>query len=114
MDISIIGSGYVGLTTGIVLAEKGHKVLCIDKDKSKLQRLKKGELPIYEPGLQELLTKNLKSRSITFGNTITQACNFGTAIFICVPTPTQANGVSDLSFIEDVARNIALNLKALL
>ncbi|MBI4243396.1 MAG: UDP-glucose/GDP-mannose dehydrogenase family protein [Planctomycetes bacterium] len=107
MKISIIGSGYVGLTTGAVFAEKGHDVLCIDKDINKINRLKKGVVDIYEPGLDEMVRRNLKKHRLSFDSSIEKACNFAKVIFLCLPTPPLPNGMADLSFIEEVARVIA-------
>ncbi|MBU0650875.1 nucleotide sugar dehydrogenase, partial [bacterium] len=111
MKISVIGAGYVGLVSGAIFAEKGHSVLCVDSDKSKIERLLKGKSPIYEPGLDELLEKNIKAKKLKFGNTVKEAVDFGEVIFIAVGTPSRADGSADLSYVENVAREIAKDLK---
>ncbi|MDI6758734.1 MAG: UDP-glucose/GDP-mannose dehydrogenase family protein [Candidatus Omnitrophota bacterium] len=110
MNISIIGSGYVGLVTGSCLAELGNQVLCVDSDIHKIRRLKKGEIPIFEPGLGELIASNVKKRRLHFSSSIKEAVRKAEIIFIAVGTPSLENGEADLTSIEDVARNIALNM----
>src|SRR5205807_4963693 len=87
MNVSIIGTGHVGLITGACLAERGHKVLCVDVDERKIKLLKSRRMPIYEPGLEDLVLKNMKSGRLKFGGTNADAVDFGKVIFICVPTP---------------------------
>lgn len=111
MKISVIGSGHVGLVSGVCFAEKGHDVLCVDHDTEKLARLKKGEVPFYEPGLPELLQKHVASKKLTFSGRTEDAVEFGQAIFICVGTPSTERGKADMSYVEKVARTIAENLK---
>jgi UDPglucose 6-dehydrogenase len=111
MNISIIGSGYVGLVTGACLAELGNKVICADSDAKKISGLKKGVIPIYEPGLEELVENNLKKKRIVFTTSIKEAVRQSEVIFIAVGTPSLENGEADLTGIENVARNIALNMK---
>ncbi len=105
MQISIIGTGYVGLTTGVCLAELGHKVLCVDNDEEKIKKLVSGIIPIYEPGLDKLIKKNAKR--IKFSSQIKDAVKYGEVIFIAVGTPSNPDGSPDLSYIENVAREIA-------
>lgn len=107
MKLSIIGSGYVGLTTGACFAEVGHEVLCVDNDESKIARLLKGEIPIYEPGLSEMVLRNVASGRLRFTSDTPEGVRFGDVVFIAVPTPPQPDGSVDLSFIEKVAREIA-------
>ncbi|MCB9893994.1 MAG: UDP-glucose/GDP-mannose dehydrogenase family protein [Planctomycetes bacterium] len=111
MKISVIGSGHVGLITGVCFAEKGHEVLCVDHDKDKLTKLKKGEVPFFEPDLPELLQKHVASKKLIFSDRTEDAVEFGQAIFICVGTPSTERGKADMSFVERVARTIAENLK---
>ncbi len=110
MNISIIGSGYVGLVTGACFAELGNKVICVDNDAKKVALLKKGVIPIYEPGLGELVKSNLKKQRLKFTSSIKEAIRDSEIIFIAVGTPSLENGEADLTGIEDVARNIAVNM----
>jgi len=107
MNISIIGTGYVGLVTGTCFAEGGHKVVCVDCDATKIETLKAGGIPIYEPGLDELVKKNVASGRLTFTTSTKEGVDNSGVIFIAVPTPQLADGGVDLSFIEGVARDIA-------
>lgn len=110
MNIAIVGSGYVGLVTGVCLAHIGHKVTCVDVDSEKIKRLKMGKVPIYEPGLDKLLVKYLKNKKLTFTTSIKDATRKSTAIFIAVGTPSKKNGDADLTYVENVARQIAENM----
>jgi UDPglucose 6-dehydrogenase len=107
MDISIIGSGYVGLVTGACFADVGHHVICVDNDADKIKQLKAGEIPIYEPGLEEIIHRNVSSRRLRFTGNIQEAVESSQIIFIAVPTPPLPDGDVDLSFVEKVAREIA-------
>ncbi len=110
MNISIIGSGYVGLVTGACFAELGNRVTCADNDADKVSRLKKGIVPIYEPGLEEMIRLNLKNKRLKFTSSISSAVKSSEVIFIAVGTPALENGEADLTGIENVAREIALNM----
>jgi UDPglucose 6-dehydrogenase len=112
MKITIIGSGYVGLTTGACFAEVGHHVLCVDNNERKVQALLAGEIPIYEPGLDSIVKKNVAARRLRFTTSTEEGVEHGEVIFIAVPTPPQPDGSVDLSFIEKVAREIAVHLDA--
>ena len=107
MDISIIGSGYVGLVTGACFADVGHHVICVDNDSEKVRQLKAGEVPIYEPGLEEIIHRNVSARRLHFTGNIQEAVERSQIIFIAVPTPPLPDGDVDLSFVEKVAREIA-------
>src|SRR6266852_2607995 len=107
MDISIIGSGYVGLVTGACFADVGHNVICVDNDEEKIKTLRAGRIPIYEPGLEEIVHRNVSARRLHFSSSIREGVDKSHIIFIAVPTPPQANGDVDLSFIEKVSREIA-------
>jgi len=110
MNISIIGSGYVGLVTGACFAELGNKVICADNDARKVSQLKKGIVPIYEPGLEEMIRLNLKNKRLKFTSSIKAAVSSSEVIFIAVGTPALENGEADLTGIENVARSIAQNM----
>ncbi len=106
MKIAMVGTGYVGLTTGTCLAELGNDVLCIDIDEKKIENLRKGILPIYEPGLKELVEKNSREERLRFTTDIKSAIEFAEVIFIAVGTPPGKNEEADLSAVKDVAKNI--------
>jgi UDPglucose 6-dehydrogenase len=107
MDISIIGSGYVGLVTGACFADVGHNVICVDNDETKVKTLQAGRVPIYEPGLEEIIQRNVSAHRLRFSNSIREGVDNSQIVFIAVPTPPQPNGEVDLSFIEKVSREIA-------
>jgi UDPglucose 6-dehydrogenase len=107
MDLSIIGSGYVGLVTGACFADVGHNVICVDNDAKKIETLRAGKVPIYEPGLEEVIHRNVSAHRLRFSGSIKEGVDNSQIIFIAVPTPQQADGSVDLSFIEKVAREIA-------
>jgi len=107
MNLSIIGTGYVGLVTGTCFAEVGHRVICVDNAARKVKLLKDGRLPIYEPGLEELVKANVARHRLSFTANSAEAVEQSDVIFIAVPTPGLADGGVDLSFIERVARDIA-------
>lgn len=111
MKLCIIGSGYVGLVTGACFAEVGHHVMCVDNNQKKIDMLLKGEIPIYEPGLEELVTRNVAAKRLMFTTSIEDGVDHGEVVFIAVPTPPQHDGSVDLSYIETVAREIAGVLK---
>ncbi len=108
MNIAIVGSGYVGLVSGVCFAHLGHDVICVDIDKEKVKNLRAGKVPIYEPGLEVLLKKYLKNKKLTFTTSIKEATKKSIAIFIAVGTPSKKNGDADLTYVENVAREIAL------
>jgi UDPglucose 6-dehydrogenase len=110
MRITIIGTGYVGLVTGACLAEVGHQVLCVDNDPRKVELLRGGGIPIYEPGLDELVRRNVSAGRLGFTQSTAEGVEKSEVIFIAVPTPPQADGSVDLSYIEGVAREIATSL----
>ncbi len=92
MKITIIGTGYVGLVTGVCLAEFGHQVACVDKDQDKIETLRRGEVPIYEPGLGDLLGKNMGDGRLRFTGELADAVAGAQAVFIAVGTPTSRRG----------------------
>jgi len=107
MDLAIIGSGYVGLVTGACFADVGHNVICIDNDEQKIKQLQAGEIPIYEPGLEEIVHRNVSAHRLRFTGSIEEGVKNSQIVFIAVPTPQQPNGDVDLSFLEKVSREIA-------
>ncbi len=107
MKIAIVGSGYVGLVTGTCFAELGNDVVCVDNDISKVESLRSGIVPFYEPGLAELVARNVKEGRLTFSDKIGSAVKFASVIFIAVGTPARPNGEADLSYVDKVAREIA-------
>jgi UDPglucose 6-dehydrogenase len=107
MKLTIIGTGYVGLVTGTCFAEVGHQVVCVDNDVAKVKMLQGGGIPIYEPELEELVKKNVAAGRLSFTNSTAEGVQKSDVIFIAVPTPPQADGSVDLSYIERVARDIA-------
>ena len=111
MKLTIIGSGYVGLTTGACFAQVGHQVLCVDNNPQKIEKLLRGEIPIYEPGLDDLVKNNVSAGRLGFTESTAEGVEFGDVVFIAVPTPPQPDGSVDLRFIEKVAREIAAVLK---
>lgn len=113
MNITIIGTGYVGLVTGACLAEFGHQVICMDKDQGKIKALQDGGIPIYEPGLESLVVKNVKEGRLAFTWEISEAVRTAQAIFIAVGTPTsrRGDGYADLTYIYAAAKDIARHLE---
>ena len=107
MKLTIIGTGYVGLVSGTCFAEVGHEVVCVDNDEAKVKVLQQGGIPIYEPGLEELVRKNVQAGRLSFTNSTAEGVEKSDVIFIAVPTPPQPDGSVDMSFIEKVAREIA-------
>src|SRR6185437_17085950 len=107
MKLTIIGTGYVGLVTGTCFAEVGHRVICVDNDDAKVKMLQSGGIPIYEPGLEAMVRKNVAAGRLSFTNSTAEGVANSDIIFIAVPTPPQPDGSVDMSFIERVARDIA-------
>ena len=107
MKLAIIGTGYVGLTSGACFAEKGHEVICVDNNAQKIEQLKRGEIPIYEPGLEDVIVRNVSANRLRFTTSIEEGVRECEVIFIAVPTPPQSDGSVDLVFIEKVSREIA-------
>jgi len=106
VEICIVGTGYVGLVTGTCLAEIGHRVVCVDDDREKIDRLQAGQLPIYEPGLEDLVSRNSESGRLAFTAHLAEGIAAATTVFICVGTPPLEDGDADLSAVERVARRI--------
>ncbi len=111
MKLCIIGSGYVGLVSGACFAEVGHNVICVDNNAQKVEMLRAGKIPIYEPGLEEMVLQNVSAGRLHFTTSTEEGVDGSEVVFIAVPTPPQADGSVDLSYIEKVAREIANVLK---
>jgi len=110
MKITIFGTGYVGLVTGACLAEMGNRVVCVDIDAAKVERLKRGEIPIYEPGLESIVRRNHASGQLDFTTDAAPAIAHGEVIFIAVGTPPDEDGSADLKYVLEVARTIGKHL----
>jgi len=106
MRIAVVGTGYVGLVVGTCLAETGHNVVCVDVDKKKIDSLKRGVLPIYEPGLEELVLRNVEEERLTFTTDLAGAVKHALVVFIAVGTPPREDGSADLTHVLDVAASI--------
>ena len=111
MNIAVIGSGYVGLITGACFAEFGLNVTCVDNDEKKIKTLKKGQVPFYEPGLENLLQKNIKAKRMHFTSNLAEAVESSLVIFIAVGTPPKTDGSAEMKFVEGVAKEIAQHTK---
>ncbi|MCK5438240.1 MAG: UDP-glucose/GDP-mannose dehydrogenase family protein, partial [Desulfobulbaceae bacterium] len=113
MNITMIGTGYVGLVTGACLSEFGHRVICMDKDGSKIAKLAKGEIPIFEPGLESVVEKNVRDGRLFFTTDLAEAAAGSDAVFIAVGTPAtrRGDGYANLSFVYSAARELAPHLK---
>jgi len=112
MRIAMIGTGYVGLVSGVCFSDFGHEVICVDRDASKIARLTAGEVPIYEPGLEDLLARNAAAGRLTFTTDLATAVASADAVFIAVGTPTRrGDGHADLTFVEAATREIAASLQ---
>lgn len=107
MNITIFGTGYVGLVTGASLANLGHTVLGVDIDEAKICDLNKGEIPFYEPGLKELVSKNCEKNRLSFSTNVQEGIQFGEALFNCVGTPSKQNGAADLGAVFSIAAEVA-------
>ena len=115
MKLCMIGTGYVGLVSGVCFADIGNQVVCVDKDKNKIDKLNSGISPIYEPGLNELIKKNFSGKRLTFTTNIDKAISSSDIIFICVGTPTKKGSIKvDLSFVYKCAKEILIHSIVLL
>jgi UDPglucose 6-dehydrogenase len=110
MNICVIGTGYVGLVTGCVFSDLGNEVICVDKDPEKIAMLERGEMPIYEPGLEELVKRNVEDRRLFFTQDLGDAVEHSDVVFICVGTPPMESGDPDMSYVQEAAKGIARSL----
>jgi UDPglucose 6-dehydrogenase len=110
MDISVVGAGHVGLVTGACFADLGHEVIVVDNDVKRIANLKKGIMPYYEPGLEELVKRGVREKRLAFTTSLKEGIDKSIIIFIAVGTPQKATGEADLAYVEDVARSIAEHL----
>jgi len=106
MKIAVVGTGYVGLVTGTCLAENGNQVVCVDIDKTKIEHMKRGRMPIYEPGLEDLFHRNIKAGRLKFTTNLSEAVDESIIIFLALPTPPNGDGAADLSYILEVAKEL--------
>ena len=106
MNIAIVGTGYVGLVSGTCFAETGVNVTCVDVNSEKIENLKKGLIPIYEPGIEELISRNVKAQRLSFTTSLEECLNNVDIVFSAVGTPPDEDGSADLSYVLDVARTI--------
>lgn len=106
MNVTIVGTGYVGLVTGCCLAEAGHTVVCVDNNQAKVDQMRAGKSPIYEPGLEEMMTANIAAGRLSFSTDLTDGVSEAEAIFLALPTPPQDDGSADLSAVLAVAKQL--------
>lgn len=111
MNLAVIGTGYVGLVTGTCFAETGNNVICVDIDEKKVERMRNGEVPIYEPGLELLFERNSRQGRLTFTTNLKEAVDHASIIFLALPTPPGEDGSADLSYIMGVAKDLSLLIK---
>lgn len=109
MNISVVGAGYVGLVVGVCMADMGHTVVCVDNDEGKVSALLAGRVPIYEPGLDQLLERNVREGRLSFTRDLAKALAHSRVVFVAVGTPSAADGSADLSGVFNVAREVAAN-----
>ena len=110
--IGIIGTGYVGIVSGTTFAETGNEVICVDIDEAKIERMRQGISPIYEPGLERLMVHNINEKRLSFTSNLKEAVVHCQIIFLCLPTPPDADGSADLKFVLQVSEDIAKIIKA--
>lgn len=111
MELAVVGTGYVGLVSGVCFAEIGAKVHCIDVDSEKISRLQAGNIPIYEPGIESMVQRNVEAGRLSFGTSLAEVLGNVTIVFIAVGTPPEEDGSADLRYVLEVARTIGANLR---
>jgi UDPglucose 6-dehydrogenase len=112
MQLAMIGVGYVGLVSGACFAEAGHKVICMDVDPKKIEALRNGKIPIYEPGLDDYVKRHIANGRLTFTTDLTEAVSQSQVIFICVGTPSREDGSADLHYVFEVARSVGRTMES--
>jgi len=112
LRIVVVGTGYVGLVSGAGLADFGNEVLCVDVDRSKIDLLERGEIPFYEPGLKDLVARNVRERRLRFSTSLEHATRWGEVILVCVGTPARRNGTADLRAVFEVAKSVGKAMPA--
>src|SRR5882672_11431828 len=112
MNIAVVGTGYVGLVTGACFSEFGNHVVCVDNDAAKIAMLDRNEMPIYEPGLDALVERNVKAGRLGFTTDLKSAVERALVVFIAVGTPQGSDGRADLTFVREVARSVAESLNS--
>ena len=110
MKISVVGTGYVGLVTGACFSDAGHEVMCIDNNPKKIEMLHRGEMPIYEPGLEEIVKRNVEAGRLKFSTSVKEGTEFAEVIFIAVGTPPGPGGEANMTYVEQVGREVAENM----
>ena len=111
MKLSVVGTGYVGLVSGACFADLGNDVICVDIDQEKIDGLRNGVMPIYEPGLEEIVERNYDNGNLEFTTSLAEGVKNSDIIFIAVGTPSQEDGGADLSAVKAVAKSIAENME---
>ena len=111
MNLTVIGTGYVGLVTGTCLADMGNNVTCVDIDEDKVKAMKNGKIPIYEPNLEELFNKNIVGDRLHFTTNLKEAIQNSSVIFLALPTPQDEDGSADLSYVKGVAHDLGKMIK---
>ncbi|MFM7563905.1 MAG: 3-hydroxyacyl-CoA dehydrogenase NAD-binding domain-containing protein, partial [Planctomycetota bacterium] len=111
MEIAIIGTGYVGLVTGTCFAESGNHVTCVDINEQKIERLRQGQIPIYEPGLTEMVLRNAKAGRLRFSTDVADSVRKARVVYLAVGTPQGDDGSADLSALRSVVDSLAPNLR---
>jgi UDPglucose 6-dehydrogenase len=107
MKIGVIGTGYVGLVSGTCFADSGNDVICVDIDEKKVERMRNGEVPIYEPGLNRVFDRSIREKRLKFTTSLEEAFQNSDILFLCLPTPPGADGQADLSFVLNVPKTWA-------
>jgi len=112
MKITVIGTGYVGLVTGTCLAETGNEVVCVDIDQDKVEKMRNGEVPIYEPHLDVLFERNINAGRLSFTTSLDEGLTHGEIVFLALPTPEDEDGSADLSYVLGVSNEIGKKIKS--
>ena len=111
MKLTVVGTGYVGLVTGVCFAEMGNEVWCVDVDKEKIQGLNQGKIPIYEPGLEDMVKRNMEAGRLHFTTRLEEGLSLSLFLFIAVGTPPGEDGSADLNYVLSVAREVGRKME---